>query len=116
VVLSRCWRWRRGVHLDHHRGVLAQPLARLAPTAAEGARLFHAKGCEFCHAIAGYGGKRGPDLTLVAGRMTYDQIVGRITNGSPTMPAYTRILQPAEVQALAEFSPPAADRAAHGAT
>jgi hypothetical protein len=39
----------------------------------------------------------------VGGRMTQDQIVARITNGSPSMPAYTRILRPDEVQVLAEF-------------
>jgi mono/diheme cytochrome c family protein len=39
----------------------------------------------------------------VGGRMTQDQIVTRITNGSANMPAYTRMLRPDEVQTLAKF-------------
>jgi ubiquinol-cytochrome c reductase cytochrome b subunit len=81
----------------------ASALGNATPEDVEGARLFHSKGCEFCHAIEGYGGKRGPDLTVVGGRMTHDQIVARITNGSANMPAYTRILRPDEVQTLSEF-------------
>ena len=78
-------------------------LGNATPADEEGARLFHSKGCEFCHAIEGYGGKRGPDLTVVGGRMTHDQIVARITNGSASMPAYARMLRPDEVQTLSEF-------------
>jgi ubiquinol-cytochrome c reductase cytochrome b subunit len=53
--------------------------------------------------MGGYGGKRGPDLSEVATRMTELQIAGRITNGSPSMPAYARSLTPAEVRALTAF-------------
>jgi ubiquinol-cytochrome c reductase cytochrome b subunit len=81
----------------------ASMVAGLAPDAADGARLFHDKGCEFCHMMGGYGGKRGPDLSEVATRMTELQIAGRITNGSPSMPAYARSLTPAEVRALTAF-------------
>jgi len=73
------------------------------PAVTEGARLFHEKGCEFCHAIEGYGGKRGPDLSDVRSRMAPDQIAARITNGSPSMPAYARMLTPAQVRALVAF-------------
>jgi ubiquinol-cytochrome c reductase cytochrome b subunit len=73
------------------------------PTVVEGAKLFHEKGCEFCHAIGGYGGKRGPDLTDVATRMSSDQITARITNGSPNMPAYVRVLTPEETRAIVTF-------------
>jgi ubiquinol-cytochrome c reductase cytochrome b subunit len=73
------------------------------PVALEGARLFHEKGCEFCHAFAQQGGKRGPDLTDVGGRMTGEQIALRITSGSPNMPAYARTLTPAQVDALVAF-------------
>ncbi len=100
--------WFAGERADWSPDFSAQPLPAavvgiLPPDAADGANLFHAKGCEFCHAIGGYGGKRGPELSDVAGRMTRDQIVGRITNGGPNMPAYARSLTPAEVQALAAF-------------
>jgi ubiquinol-cytochrome c reductase cytochrome b subunit len=100
--------WYAGGRADWSPDFSAPPLpaavvSGLPPDAVEGARLFHGKGCEFCHAIAGYGGKRGPDLSEVAGRMTREQIVGRITSGGPNMPAYARSLTPAEVQALATF-------------
>jgi ubiquinol-cytochrome c reductase cytochrome b subunit len=73
------------------------------PVVTEGARLFHAKGCEFCHAIEGYGGKRGPDLSDVRSRMAPDQIAARITNGSQSMPAYARMLTPEQVRSLVAF-------------
>jgi ubiquinol-cytochrome c reductase cytochrome b subunit len=69
----------------------------------EGARLFHDKGCDFCHQIAGYGGRRGPELTDVASRMRPAEITARITNGSPNMPAYVRTLTPAQIRALTAF-------------
>ncbi len=68
-----------------------------------GAELFHEKGCEFCHAIGGYGGKRGPELTDVRGHMSPDQIAARITNGGPNMPAYARTLTPQQVRTLVAF-------------
>jgi ubiquinol-cytochrome c reductase cytochrome b subunit len=73
------------------------------PAITEGARLFHEKGCEFCHAIEGYGGKRGPDLSDVRSRMAPDQIAARITNGSQSMPAYARMLTPEQVRMLVAF-------------
>jgi ubiquinol-cytochrome c reductase cytochrome b subunit len=73
------------------------------PAITEGARLFHEKGCEFCHAIEGYGGKRGPDLSDVRSRMAPDQIASRITNGSQSMPAYARMLTPEQVRMLVAF-------------
>ena len=73
------------------------------PTVLEGARLFHEKGCEYCHAIEGQGGKRGPDLSDVRSRMQPDQIAARITNGSLNMPAYARTLTPEQVNTLVRF-------------
>src|SRR5207302_1377600 len=48
---------------------------------AEGGRLFYDKGCQYCHAIAGYGGARGPDLSAVGDRLTPAQMTWRILNG-----------------------------------
>ena len=73
------------------------------PEVVEGARLFYAKGCEFCHAIGGHGGARGPDLSMVATRMSPLEMVGRIANGGPNMPAFTSTLTPAEIQAIVAF-------------
>ena len=70
---------------------------------ADGASLFHKKGCEYCHQIAGNGGLRGPDLSTVANRLTRDQITIRIVNGAPNMPAYGGMLKPGDLSALVEF-------------
>ncbi len=65
--------------------------------------MFHAKGCQFCHAIAGSGGQRGPDLTTVADRFTDQQITLRLLNGGYNMPSFASILNPAELSALVAF-------------
>jgi ubiquinol-cytochrome c reductase cytochrome b subunit len=81
----------------------ASLVASQDPVVTTGARLFHEKGCEFCHQIGGYGGRRGPDLSDVAARMRPDEITARITNGGPNMPAYVRTLTPDETRALVQF-------------
>lgn len=68
-----------------------------------GAELFHAKGCEYCHTIAGNGGHRGPDLTSVADRLTDEQITLRILNGAYNMPSFASSLRPAELTAIVAF-------------
>ncbi len=100
--------WVAGSRADWSPDFTAAPLPASVvrstnPAALEGARLFHEKGCEFCHEYAGQGGKRGPELTEVGGRMTAEQIALRITNGSANMPAYARTLSPAQVDALVAF-------------
>ncbi len=70
---------------------------------ARGAVLFHERGCEYCHAVSGHGGKRGPDLTQVGLRLPDDELVLRILNGAPNMPAFAASLSPQEVSALVKF-------------
>jgi ubiquinol-cytochrome c reductase cytochrome b subunit len=70
---------------------------------AEGARLFHDKGCMNCHLIADQGGRRGPDLSRVADRITRDEMVIRISNGGHNMPAFAGTLKPEELSALVDF-------------
>lgn len=77
--------------------------AGLEPVESLGAHEFIVRGCFACHAIAGAGGRRGPDLSAVAGRLGYDRIVTRILNGGGGMPAYASTLTPDEVEALARF-------------
>jgi ubiquinol-cytochrome c reductase cytochrome b subunit len=100
--------WLAGERADWSPDFAAGPLpaavvASADPAVQAGARLFQAKGCEFCHAIEGHGGRRGPELSDVRSRMSPDQIAARITNGSPNMPAYARTLTPAEVRLLVAF-------------
>jgi ubiquinol-cytochrome c reductase cytochrome b subunit len=69
----------------------------------EGAQLFLAKGCEYCHEISGYGGHRGPVLTYVSDRLSKDQITIRIVNGGTNMPAFGGILSATDLQHLVAF-------------
>ncbi len=70
---------------------------------ADGAMVFHKKGCEYCHEVASYGGHRGPALTTVGDRLTKDQMIWRILNGATNMPSYGHNLTPAEVDDLLAF-------------
>lgn len=69
----------------------------------QGALLFHDKGCEYCHAVAGTGGKRGPDLTSVADRLTEQQMILRILNGGYNMPSFAGSLKPTDLTSLVAF-------------
>ncbi len=68
--------------------------------------MFQNKNCRNCHALEGIGGQRGPDLTTVGTRLTRDQLIDQVSNGTPgggNMPAYGKQLNPAEMTTLAEF-------------
>jgi len=75
----------------------------LSPLQRQGLLVFQDKQCHNCHEIGGLGGKRGPDLTRVATRMTHDQLVRQVIQGGGNMPAYAKNLNPAEVTALVSF-------------
>jgi ubiquinol-cytochrome c reductase cytochrome b subunit len=76
------------------------------PLELQGAVVFQNKQCRNCHALDGLGGKRGPDLTFVGMRLTHDQLIDQVSNGTPgggNMPAYGKQMSPAEMTALSSF-------------
>src|SRR5215471_3332570 len=73
------------------------------PLERAGAVVFHAKQCINCHSIGGARGLRGPALDSVATRLTSDQLVRQVIQGSGNMPAYGKNLTPAEVAAVVSF-------------
>jgi ubiquinol-cytochrome c reductase cytochrome b subunit len=100
--------WMAGIKAPWSPDFEAQPLAAsvvgdTTPVVVRGARLFHEKGCEYCHTIGNQGGKRGPDLSDVATRMTPDAMALKITNGGPDMPPFVSNLSPDELQAIVAF-------------
>jgi ubiquinol-cytochrome c reductase cytochrome b subunit len=56
-----------------------------------------------CHLIQGFGGRRGPELTYIADKLTRDNLVIRIVNGGTNMPAFGSSLKPEELDALVAF-------------
>jgi len=68
-----------------------------------GAELFHDKGCLNCHLIGKDGGRRGPDLTDVADRLSKNEMILKIANGAVNMPAYAGNLTPSKMDALVAF-------------
>jgi len=75
----------------------------LSGTAAHGADLFVTKSCWACHQIEGSGGRRGPDLTHVASRLSRDQLTQRVATGGGGMPAYAGSVTPIELDDLVTY-------------
>lgn len=81
-------------------------VARSTPLELQGAAVFQNKDCRNCHALEGLGGRRGPDLTTVGMRLTPDQLIDQVSNGTPgggNMPAYGKQIKPADMTALTAF-------------
>jgi len=85
------------------RPLPASVVQAATPEIAGGARFFETKGCQYCHAISGSGGQRGPDLTTVGDRLSPQLITLRILNGGHNMPPFASTLKPDEVTALVAF-------------
>src|SRR5262249_41223763 len=76
------------------------------PLQLQGAAVFQNLSCRNCHALEGSGGRGGPDLTAVGTRLTRDQLIDQVSNGTPgggDMPAYGRQIRPAQMTALVAF-------------
>jgi ubiquinol-cytochrome c reductase cytochrome b subunit len=100
--------WRMGILAPWSPRLDAQPLpttvvGSTSGPLAEGAKVFYAKGCEFCHTIGGYGGIRGPDLSDAGDRMTAEQMLTRIFSGAANMPSYTSNLTALQLTNLVSF-------------
>jgi len=76
---------------------------QLTPLELQGAVVLQNKDCRNCHALDGVGGRRGPDLSGVALRLTRDELYRQVTQGGGNMPAYGKQLKSAEVDALVAF-------------
>lgn len=70
---------------------------------ADGAKVFHDKGCKFCHKISGVGGIRGPDLSYAGHRMTPAQMETRIYSGAANMPSYNGNITQQQLSDLLAF-------------
>lgn len=81
----------------------AQVVGSTSGPVADGARVFHEKGCEYCHTVSGYGGIRGPDLTYAGDTMTPAQMTTRIYSGATNMPSYNGNLTSDQLSALLAF-------------
>ena len=81
-------------------------LKKRSPRQLQGAAVLQVKQCRNCHALEGVGGQRGPDLSGVGERMTRDQLIDQISNGTPgggNMPAFRKEMTPAEMDTLVDF-------------
>jgi ubiquinol-cytochrome c reductase cytochrome b subunit len=85
------------------RPLTAAVVGQVPPAAARGATLFHERGCEFCHAISGSGGHRGPDLTRIGAQRSPGELMLRIMNGGRNMPGFAASLSPEDADALVRF-------------
>jgi ubiquinol-cytochrome c reductase cytochrome b subunit len=77
-----------------------------SPLELQGALVFQYKNCRNCHVLGGTGGERGPDLTRIGTRLTEEQLIDQVSNGTPgggNMPAYGKQMSPAEMTALVKF-------------
>ena len=81
-------------------------VSKSSPVELQGALVFQYKNCRNCHALDGVGGKRGPDLSRIGSKMTSNQLIDQISNGTPgggNMPAYGKQISPAEMDVLVAF-------------
>jgi ubiquinol-cytochrome c reductase cytochrome b subunit len=81
----------------------ASVTANLTPQEQHGALVYQRAGCSSCHAIAGVGGIKGPDLTYVASRLSSGQITARILAGGNGMPAYAGNLSATDTTDVVAF-------------
>jgi ubiquinol-cytochrome c reductase cytochrome b subunit len=95
-------------HMDAWSGdpISVELVRNSPPRRLQGAVVFQNKNCRNCHGLQGVGGQRGPDLTAVGARLTRDQLIDQVSNGTPgggNMPAYGAQISPPQMDALVDF-------------
>lgn len=81
----------------------ASPGASAAPVFASAeVETLYKSNCMSCHGDT-LGGKIGPSLKKVGGKLTADKIATKIQNGAGTMPAFKNKLKDTEITALADW-------------
>jgi ubiquinol-cytochrome c reductase cytochrome b subunit len=108
IALSVGTLWIAGIQTHWSPDFTAQPLrAEVIGTdhgpVYDGAQVFYAKGCIYCHRISDDGGYRGPNLTVIGERLTGNQMILRILNGGYNMPAYANNIRPADLDHVVAF-------------
>ena len=85
--------------------VVLEPLPRVQASSkkADGAVLFHEKGCEHCHGVDGVGTERAPELSSIGRKWKKPQIEKQIVEGGNGMPAFGQVLHDDEVSDLVEY-------------
>jgi ubiquinol-cytochrome c reductase cytochrome b subunit len=96
--------WSPDIQAAQNAPIPADIVAKAnAANAGAGAQLFQDKGCHTCHSLEGTGGKKGPDLTTVGGRLSRDELITRVLNGGPNMPAFGGNMTDQQLQQLVSF-------------
>jgi ubiquinol-cytochrome c reductase cytochrome b subunit len=108
VVLMIGTLWYEGANSPWSPNFNAQPLSVAvvgtnSGPIAEGAKLFQQKSCLDCHLIAGYGGRRGPDLSRIGDKLSRADLIIRIVNGGKNMPAYGNNLTTEQLNGIVTF-------------
>ncbi len=96
--------WSPDIQAAQNAPIPDQVLQRAqAAGARPGAQVFENKGCHTCHAVAGTGGQKGPDLTTVGSRLNREELIIRVLNGGNNMPAFAGNMSDQELQQLVAF-------------
>lgn len=84
-------------------GAGQQSSAPQSPALEHGNRLFHERGCSYCHGADFAGTAKGPSLEKIGVKWDKSRIERQIREGGGAMPAFGETLEPAEVNDLVDL-------------